>query len=72
MRKTVSHEKPKKRAFAFHDIVKGYVMNDNLANIWKNPDSFEIIRNIASHLGNPDSFETIQKIVNHLEKIGEF
>ena len=37
--------------------------------IWKNPDSFEIIRKIGYHLENPDSFEIIRKIGNHLEKI---
>ena len=68
MRKPVSHDKPKKRAFAFHDIAKEYVMNENLAIIWKNPDSFEIIRKTGSHLGNPDSFEIIRIIGNYLEK----
>ena len=91
MRETVSHDKPKKRAFASHDIAKERVMNvlgptppptesqqisPNRAKngvcvliIWKNPDSFEIIRKIGYHLENPDSFEIIRKIGNHLEKI---
>ena len=93
MRKTVSHDKPKKRAFASHDIAKERVMNvlgptpptpptesqqisPNRAKngvcvliIWKNPDSFEIIRKIGYHLESPDSFEIIRKIGNHLEKI---
>jgi len=54
-----------------------------LAIIFKNPDSFEIIRKIGSHLENPDSFkssgklavipkdpdifEIIRKIGNHLD-----
>ena len=37
--------------------------SEKLAVIWKNPDSFEIIRKIGSHLEkNPDSFETIRKL----------
>ena len=60
----------------------------NLAVIWKNPDSFEIIRKIGNHLENPDSFEiirklavirknldsfeVIQKVGNHLENPDSF
>ena len=40
--------------------------------IWKNPDSFEIIRKIGYHLENPYSFEIIRKIGSHLEKSGQF
>ena len=40
-----------------------------MAIIWKNPDSFKIIRKIGSHLENPNNFEIILKIGNHLEKI---
>ena len=43
-----------------------------LAVIWKNPDSFEIIRKIGYHLENPYSFEIIRKIGSHLEKSGQF
>jgi hypothetical protein len=43
-----------------------------LAVIWKNLDSFEIIRKIGSHLEHPDSFEIIWKIGSHLEKSGQF
>ena len=54
VRETVSHDKPKKRAFASHDIAKECVMNvlppPGTAVIWKNLDSFEIIRKIGSHL----------------------
>ena len=40
--------------------------------IWKNPDSFEIIRKIGYHLENPDSFEIIRKIGYHLENPDSF
>ena len=43
-----------------------------LAVIWKNPDSFEIIRKIGYHLENPYSFEIIRKIGSHLEKSRQF
>ena len=43
-----------------------------IGNHLENPDSFEIIRKIGSHLENPDSFEIIQKIGNHLEKSRQF
>ena len=42
-----------------------------LAVIWKNPDSFEIIREIGSHLENPDS-KIIRKIGNHPENPDNF
>ena len=63
MRESVSHDKPKKRAFASHDIAQECVMNvlppPGTAVIWKNPDSFEIIRKIGKNL---DGFEIIQKV----------
>ena len=42
------------------------------AIIWKNPNSFEIIRKIGSHLENQDSLKSIRKIGSHLEKSGQF
>ena len=44
----------------------------SLAVIWKNPDSFEIIRKICSHLDNQDTFEIIRKVGIRLEKSGQF
>ena len=40
--------------------------------IWKNPESFEIIRKIVNHLGKTDSFEIIQKVSSHLENPESF
>ena len=92
VRESVSHNKPKKRAFASHDIALGHThthtappltesqqISPNRAKngvcvliIWKNPDSFEIIRKIGYHLENPDSFEIIRKIGSHLENRNGF
>ena len=47
VRETVSNDKPKKRAFASHDIANECVI---IVCIWKNPDTFDIIQKISGHL----------------------
>ena len=47
MHESVSHDKPKKHAFASHDIANECVV---IVCIWKNPDTFDIIQKISGHL----------------------